>query len=768
MHSRSQCRWSRTLYTCRKLVRFGSVLLMVTVACSSVRERQVINLLDQMTNTQLDIPWRVVLLRSGHRSLLENARGLEATDDGRIAQCNPASVMRFHPTLDYDGTLVVHVAYKKAWDEPGEIVARLVEDGRVVERSGQRLRGDRITLRLKCHASTNVRLELVHWLDIGREIPIQWVAAGEAKHDASERNIENLELMLRSLSGTIQGTGIALPKSRYFRLSVDCCSREGVLFGDRDILELNLPPDHGTRRLRFWYSGLAGLAENHPRLRLEARRADRWQVIDEWIVPLRRMWEAVEVPAAHIPPGCLALRFTFLGPSALMFVAEPILIPVKPSRARWNLILIDLDTARADRFGCYGYTERPTSARLDSFVEEKGFAVFGSAYSSAPYTVPATARFLTSRYHGASHDVASLDGNPPMLAEIMRDNGYYCAAFTGGGCLRTPGFDRGFHEFHWDGDLGKVDLTFPDAQDWLHITEEPFFLFLHTFEPHMPYTRTHFVEGLPRGRLLDPSTHGTFLPRDINLESDLSRAESLYVQALYDGGIREASDAVADVFSLMDSLGLWSRTAVVILSDHGEEFWEHFVRFGSHGHSLYDELLRVPFMIYYPGRKEPLSIPDAVSTVDLVPTVANLLGLSWSGDADGIDLLPLIDGKDVTRRVPIMAYVAIEAPRCGGVCIFKDGLKYMETVRTRNAGIAGTTYENRRKTRELYRLHSDPGETRNLVDVQPDIASAMEETLLAAQQQAMPPLSVIRLSESGVMAAKLRKQLVKLGYITEE
>ena len=241
------------------------------------------------------------------------------------------------------------------------------------------------------------------------------------------------------------------------------------------------------------------------------------------------------------------------------------------------MILIDLDTMRADRLGCYGYDSRPTCGRLDSLVKERGFHLFKNAFSSASWTTPATAKFLASRNIDFDTQEQGIPRGYRLFAEMLRTHGYYCAAFTGGGYLRTPGFEQGFHEYRWSRESGKAEDTFVPAASWLESAPiQPFFLFLHTYESHMPYTRDVLCKGLPSGRLGDLTQGEPLIPRASTVCSELTPAESLYMQAAYDGGVRVSCDATADFLLLLDEYDLWKDTVVVILSDHGEEFWDHF------------------------------------------------------------------------------------------------------------------------------------------------------------------------------------------------
>jgi arylsulfatase A-like enzyme len=596
------------------------------------------------------------------------------------------------------------------------------------------------------------------------------VAAGRIPAGASADATLELELVLRLLGKGYCDARAGLPSARVFPVTTDGATRRCGILTSWDALVLNVPQDPQDWEIDLGCLGVSSVPDLPPKLNIEYRAGGQWVLLGQWSTPLDGRWKGVRVAARTLPERCSELRLAVEGQAGMVLLAEPMLLRRDVPSRRPNLVLIDLDTVRADRLGCYGYEDRPTSPALDSLLIAKGFAVFTRAYSSAPWTVPATARFLASRYQGANQDRSISEGTT-MLAEILRDAGYYCAAYTGGMYLRTPGFDQGFHEYHWSQDIGKAEDTFPPASQWLQEAPQPFFLFLHTYEAHTPYTRTTFCKNLPRGRLHDPAVeHRFFLPDTLNFCSSLTSAESLYVQALYDGGVREACDAVVDLFATLDELDLWHDTAVVLLSDHGEELWERFDVFAWHSHSLYAEVLNVPFMIRDPARRRFVQVDEPVTTVDLVPTVAEMLRLTWGGAADGVSICPLMDGGHLEREVPIMASgLAPNAPT-DGVCVYGDRAKYVEFWKRGGATREAPTVcpPHPAPGQELYRFDLDPREVRDLRDTQTELAEALAESSRSALSRSLPPIESGDAVSEGAISADLRRQLAALGYATSD
>jgi arylsulfatase A-like enzyme len=530
-----------------------------------------------------------------------------------------------------------------------------------------------------------------------------------------------------------------------------------------------IPDGTGSHSFRFWHTALAEMGNENSIIRVEVSDSKGWHVVEDIDADSHSQWGRV---TSQLPQGRArydSLRFTLLGGPSLVALGAPLLVPETTHSEQLNLLVLFLDTVRADRLGCYGYEDRPTSEKLDSLFAAKGFTVFKNAYSPAPQTLSSAAKFFSSRYlHSDLRPYVSIDPAAPMLAEIMNDNGYYCAAYTAGGVMRTPGFERGFHEYHYSKAIGKVEDSFPQASAWLHRRIEPFFLLLHSYEAHQPYTRSIFSDTLPRGRLLDPVNVDGFLPPGWDPCSKFTPAESTYISALYDGGVRTVCDAVARLFIEMDELSLWENTVVVVLSDHGEEFGDHFPVYGHHSHSLYEELLHVPFALYAPSLAGRRMIDGEVSLVDLVPTLASILNLEWAGVADGVDLSGAMGGNPISRSVPILAELS-NTMNWDGISVIEDRRKYIEI--TEREGSKGTRQRDclRYQTgRELYRLDMDPSEISNIVEKDSSMVQLMAERLREGLVRAAPPVSSTAGDGSTILAPALENQLRALGYLDTE
>ncbi len=353
------------------------------------------------------------------------------------------------------------------------------------------------------------------------------------------------------------------------------------------------------------------------------------------------------------------LSFVTMGEgTAPAFWANPVLFKRDPSGV--NVILISVDTLRADHLGCYGY-ERDTSPNLDALAED-GIR-FANAYASSSWTLPSHVSLMTSLHgvhHQVYHDDERMDPELVTLAEMFHSEGYSCAAFTGGGFVSPAyGFSKGFDTydvsaggvFHQD----SADRVFRSVSKWIdrHV-ERRFFLFLHTYQPHSPYAcpPPYKVMYLDDDSLFGHADLFNHLGGKENLYRPLPEAERRNLIDLYDGEIRYVDDRlIAPLLAQLKTQGLYDRTLIVFLSDHGEEFFDHGA--WGHGQSLYDELLRVPLVVKLPGSEHRGTAPETiVSLVDVMPTLMDVLGWDSSGRAwDGRSLVPVIEGKETADRM---------------------------------------------------------------------------------------------------------------------
>ena len=315
----------------------------------------------------------------------------------------------------------------------------------------------------------------------------------------------------------------------------------------------------------------------------------------------------------------------------------------RPLCERCNVILISFDTVRADHLGTYGYA-RPTSPNVDDLAKDS--IVFERAISQAPWTLPAHGSMLSGLYPrrlGVVRYPASrvLPVDNPVLPEVFAAAGYATAGFTGGGFVSSHyGFDRGFDIYPSAG--RRFEHNLDQTIDWLRSNKDrPFFLFFHGYDAHRPYYSKAADKkemGLAPGA---SSEQGRFCLRDDRARPDDQRLDEIL--RYYDASIHHGDRAIGVLLRTIKQLKLMDDTVILLTSDHGEEFFEHgncdHVRF------LYEESVRVPYMIWVPGfskggRRVDGLIPASIS---VARTLLDLVGIQHS--MPGVTLLPILEKK---------------------------------------------------------------------------------------------------------------------------
>jgi arylsulfatase A-like enzyme len=330
-----------------------------------------------------------------------------------------------------------------------------------------------------------------------------------------------------------------------------------------------------------------------------------------------------------------------------------------------NVILIGIDTVRQDHLGCYGY-DRGTTPNIDRLAR-RGI-LFENAVSPSPWTLPSFATVFTSLYptqHGAVTPMTSMRTSFPTLAGLLKDQGYATGAIINAPYLGPRyNLSRGFDLYDMPPRKGRIaDGTTADALKWMDLNKDrPFFIFVHYFDPHTPYEPpspydTLFASGYsgPIGNSFEPvrlaSSRGS---RFEGMEA-LTPADAKRIESLYDGEIAFMDKAIGDLLRGVDDLGLREKSLIVLLSDHGEEFFDH----GGfeHGHTLYEELIRVPLMMSLPGViPEGVGVRQQVRLLDVAPTVLDLLDMAERPGLQGVSLGPLIKGnqRHESRSGPLL------------------------------------------------------------------------------------------------------------------
>jgi arylsulfatase A-like enzyme len=399
----------------------------------------------------------------------------------------------------------------------------------------------------------------------------------------------------------------------------------------------------------------------------------------------------------------------------LLAACEPEAKKAPPVAAeRLNVLLLTIDTLRADHLGLYGYT-RNTSRHLDALAREA--TVFDYAYTYWPKTRGSFVAMLTGRRdaqtgYGKSHPVL-LDFNP-TLASVLQKAGYRTAAIVDNGNVAAGhGYAKGFDTYRetWQEKAlaTEMDRTRAITEGGVQFLREapraqPFLLWLHYVNPHAPYTppapwdTTFLDEDAKAGPRLPvvPGFHGG-IPKQWAVKGQ----ERLgYYVAQYDGEIGVSDDQVGRVLEALRQAGQWERTLVVVTSDHGESLGEHGYYF-DHGEDLFDPSLRVPLLVSLPGQRRGLRSQVLASTLDLVPTILDAVKVSYPPDLAGRSLLAATGGAEA-----------------GWDHLFARNDRNLTGSFDRRYKVVATPGEKATRV-ALFDRQVDPGETRDLARAQP-------------------------------------------------
>jgi arylsulfatase A-like enzyme len=483
---------------------------------------------------------------------------------------------------------------------------------------------------------------------------------------------------------------------------------------------------------------------------------------------------------------------------------------------RPDVLLVSLDTLRADRVGrvVNGVELTPV---LNDLARES--ARFIGCRTQAPSTLYGHAAMLTGLSpsgHGATIR-SLLPAGVPWLPEILADEGYATITLGDDGLLDGRyGFARGFDRFRSVPEEieHKTDLALEAFDD----LAGPWFMLFHSYAVHMPYAppedlTSHLSRGYagPLGADIDAVRVKEAVTSMNQGRLPVSEADLRRLEDLYDGEVRRADRALGRIFAKLRELGLWDRTIVIVTADHGEEFDEHGL-VAWHSLTCYEEVMRVPLIIK-PARaisqpaarpatglkrtgmedaaadraairdgggpgsaphpslnsvRGPRSIATAVRTIDIAPTILEMAGIAPPAAMRGKSLTGLLAGGSEPDRLSICE---LEDGR--GAALLAGGWKYHmrseRSVDDRRTPVRRLAQRGKYGAEELYELGSDPGERRNLIDVQPEMARRLRGLLTKELHAASELLAGLTQGESATLApsmdAEHLERLRSLGYV---
>ncbi len=421
-----------------------------------------------------------------------------------------------------------------------------------------------------------------------------------------------------------------------------------------------------------------------------------------------------------------------------------------------NVILVLVDTLRADHMSLYGY-ERATTPFIDGLAADA--VVFDRARSQAACTFPSVNSLFTSRYafdyYVQGEGQMGIPQKYPTIAEILHAQGYHTIAVSASPIVRrTPtkenpngGFDAGFEVFDesclWD-DAACVNAR---ALELIGNTREPFFLYLHYMDPHGNYAPPADYQKIFAGPYdgYDFIAAGDHNPIADMIyadgpELDITDRDMQHLIDLYDDEIRYFDGQFSRLVASLREDDLLDRSLLIFTSDHGEEFLEH----GHVGHcrGVWDTLTRVPFFVRFPSTTDGTRIDTAVQLVDILPTVLDELGIEAAATPfEGLTLRPLLEGGEPARAFAFTDQSRYRAADDGRWQLILDGVESSAT---------------------LYDLRADPLQQRDLSTQNPSQAERMGAVL---NRWLKDTGQWVRFDEALAASKAKEEELRALGYL---
>jgi len=417
-----------------------------------------------------------------------------------------------------------------------------------------------------------------------------------------------------------------------------------------------------------------------------------------------------------------------------------------------NIILISVDTLRADHLSCYGYG-RQTSPSIDKFADKS--VLFENNISQAAASLPSYSSIFTSRYPsqhqavvdnmgGQNNFIVPLADSEITLAEILKKEGYRTAAFTDGvETAKIFNINQGFDTYN--DDAGGIKDINQRVFSWLQENQDnKFFLFVQAYDPHFPYLPPEpFRHLFLTDTQIDVEQYANFEEEDLDPKNP-DKNDLKNLTALYDGEIAYTDKHIGELFLKIDELGLRDNTLVIFVSDHGEELMDHSGL--GHGKNVYDELIHVPLIISNEKYFSPKRVKDQVRSIDIAPTVLDVLHIPVPESMLGTSLVGLMNGKSETERLAISENEFRSKLSC-------RSLTYKIIVTHDSSDI------------EIFNLKNDPGEKKDLhahTDELPIYEKCLDK--MAQWKILADDSPLIEKVQNMEFSDQLKRQLRALGY----
>ncbi len=421
---------------------------------------------------------------------------------------------------------------------------------------------------------------------------------------------------------------------------------------------------------------------------------------------------------------------------------------------RPNVVVYLIDALRADHLGCYGY-DRPVSPHIDRFAERA--ILFERAQAQTSWTRASVASVFTGlmpQVHSANDDDDALSASVMTIAEYLQAAGFQTGGFSSNGNAGpNVGFAQGFDIFRNLGPVRSEEIN-EEASSWLDALDDkrPFFLWVHTVDPHAPYSPPEDLR-----RRFAPAVTGRNLGSIAHIESLTQHPDRLSAKliadmvSLYDAEIAANDRSFGALLSDLHDLGLFDDTLIIVVSDHGEEFYDHGG--WTHGKTLYSEQLDIPLIVKLPGTSAGQRISQVVQHVDILPTILEFVGLEEPGGIQGKSLGALLveEGRQQWRN---RSFSSLDLRGRVGTSVY-DGWWKMIRLHDRGKGYHP----------KLFDKQVDRQETNDLSPALPDRAATMLALDLRMEKRLPEPITPPVVDTSA--KEEMREALKALGYIVE-
>lgn len=430
-----------------------------------------------------------------------------------------------------------------------------------------------------------------------------------------------------------------------------------------------------------------------------------------------------------------------------------------------NVFVLLIDTVRRDALGCYGNPDRPTP-NIDALAADG--VRFDHAISSSGWTLPSVASLLTGTWptiHGAKGkgvQLTPIREEIETFTEVLRDAGYKTSAVANAAFVSPMlGIDRGFddfdhkHSYNWD--ARRAQETIDIALDLVgEKRSDPQFALVHLFDAHLMYDPPPaYVTKFTEGRLdpLPPLTMDVCIGMQRSKTKPPAPEDIQYIRDIYHAEVAYLDEHVGRFVAELRAMGLYDDATIIVVADHGEEFWEH----GGfeHGHTLHDELVRVPLIVKFPKEHDWAGrVVDAqVRMIDILPTVFDLYAMEAPPTNRGRSMLPLVREEPDESRPAFC-----ESTLYGANQIAWRTDQHTYIVDLDPAKSAGG---------KLYDWRADPAETNDLAASDPETARQLREELHAFFVKLQRDADALGSSKPVNLSPDRIEQLKALGYIRD-